>query len=92
MTSEPGRFDTEWVEYAREQFNSLAPAVHQAVMALVGKLAGDPDPTRYGTYHEKFDNYRTNFAYGLITYTVVAERKTVILLRITVVEPRAPTS
>lgn len=56
-------------------------------MALVGKLAGDPDPTRYGTYYEKFDNYRTSFAYGLIAYAVVAERKTVILLRIAVVEP-----
>jgi mRNA-degrading endonuclease RelE of RelBE toxin-antitoxin system len=87
VTPEPPRFDIEWVEYARKQFNSLAPTARQAVMARVAELEGDPDPTRYGTYHEKFDNYRTSFAYGLITYAVVAERKRVILLRITVVEP-----
>ncbi|MGH3772955.1 MAG: hypothetical protein ACRDRW_16440 [Pseudonocardiaceae bacterium] len=50
MTPEPPRFDTEWVEYAREQFASLAPTVRQAVMARVAELERDPDPTRYGTY------------------------------------------
>lgn len=87
MTSEPPRFDTEWVEYAREQFNSLAPTVRQAVMVRVAELERDLDPTRYGTYYERFDNYRTSFTYGLITYAVVAEQKRIILLRITAIEP-----
>jgi hypothetical protein len=86
MTSEPPRFDTEWVEYAREQFNSLASTVRQAVMVRVAELERDLDPTRYGTYHERFDNYRTSFTYGLITYSVVAEKR-IILLRITAIEP-----
>jgi hypothetical protein len=72
--------DVVWVSHAEQQFNSLVAPVRQAVMAKIGLL--QQDPTRYGTYDKKVDNYVTDFEYGVIVYAVVADQLKIIMLRV----------
>ena len=78
------RYRAVWLELARVTRESLPAPERAALDARVEQLLENPHAADRGGYDPTSDSFATTYGegFGLLTYALVADRETLIVLRV----------